>query len=420
MIDMRFRSRPLLIEPGHLDSFVQMIPSSNRYIGTRQRSEGGRWALNREHKGVAMITIEGGLYNRGPGIDSPWGYGTYEAVAAQVMEAVGDGEVHTILLDIDSPGGEATGMFGIAQLIREAREKKPVVAVINDMAASAAYGIASAATEIVVSPTSIIGSIGVVMLHIDQSKAMADAGLKPTFIFAGRHKVDGNPLEPLTRDVEASLQRDVDTFYARFLETVAAGRGSRFSAEAARATEAKTFIGQEAVNLGMADRIATFDQVLAELTNADPAAGGKSKEVKLTQTTTTPAPAAETVNKADHDAAVAKASADAAKAAQERIRSIMTHDAKGRTALAEHFAYTTDMSVEAAAAALAVAPKEAETTTTTAAAPKTPTVESRSEAQVEIGADGKPVGGKAMQSEVVDGMWANVVKRVNSAQPKRA
>lgn len=420
MIDIRFRSRPLLIEPGHMDSFVQMIPSSNRYIGSRQRSDGGRWALNREHKGVALITIEGGLYNRGPGIDSNWGYGTYEALAAQIMEAVADGEVHSILLDIESPGGEATGMFGVAQLIREARDKKPVIAVVNDMAASAAYGIASAATEIVVSPTSIIGSIGVVMLHIDQSKAMADAGLKPTFIFAGRHKVDGNPLEPLTRDVEASLQRDVDTFYQRFLETVAAGRGDRFSAEAARATEARTFIGQEAVNLGMADRIATFEQVLAELTNADPAAGGKSKEVKLTQTNSTPAPAAETVTKADHDAAVAKASADAAKAAQDRIRSIMTHEnAKGRTALAEHFAYTTDMTVEAAVAALAAAPKEAETSAT-AAAPKTPTVESRSETQVEIGADGKPVGGKAAQAEVIDGMWSGVVKRLNGAQPKRA
>src|SRR5690606_24272723 len=101
-------------------------------------------------------------------------------------------------LDISSPGGEAAGMSGVAELIRAVRQTKPVLAFVNDVAASAAYGIASATDEIVVSPTSILGSIGVVMIHADRSGELAAQGIRPTLIFAGSHKVDGNPFEPLS------------------------------------------------------------------------------------------------------------------------------------------------------------------------------------------------------------------------------
>ena len=128
----------------------------------------------------------------------------------------------------------------LADLIRSVRQTKPVTAFVNDMAASAAYGIASAANEIVVSPTSIVGSIGVVMLHADRSGELAAQGVKPTLIFAGSHKVDGNPFEPLSDAVRADLQASVDAHYRQFLDTVAAGRGRKLTADMARATEART------------------------------------------------------------------------------------------------------------------------------------------------------------------------------------
>ncbi|MDN3719438.1 S49 family peptidase [Roseibium salinum] len=101
----------------------------------------------------------------------------------------------------------------------------------------------SGATEIVTTPSAVSGSIGVVLLHADISKALSEEGVKPTLIFSGRHKVDGNPFEPLSDDVRAGLQAEVDSLYEQFLKTVAAGRGDRLTEEMARATEARTFFG---------------------------------------------------------------------------------------------------------------------------------------------------------------------------------
>src|SRR5262249_57857251 len=128
-----------------------------------------------------------------------------------------------VILDIDSPGGEATGAFGFYETLRLARGRKPIVAVVNDMAASAAYGIAAQADEIVISPSSMTGSIGVVMVHMDHSKELEKKGRTPTLIFAGDHKVDANSFEPLSPGVRADLQKEVDGIYGTFVESVAAG-----------------------------------------------------------------------------------------------------------------------------------------------------------------------------------------------------
>ena len=133
------------------------------------------------------------------------------------------------------------------------------------MAASAAYAIASAASRIYTMPTGLSGSIGVVMLHMDLSQLLADAGVKPTFIFAGAHKVDGNPYEPLPDGVRATFQAEIDAFYGLFVQAVAIGRGRRMTEQGVRETEARIFMGDDAVRIGLADEIATFDEVIATL-----------------------------------------------------------------------------------------------------------------------------------------------------------
>jgi signal peptide peptidase SppA len=244
-------------------------PEASRFMGSRLRQSGG-FALTRATKGVALITVEGTLINRGSWINSRSGLTSYEGIGAQIAEAVADPEITAIVLDIDSGGGEAGGMFKIAAAIRDAARSKRVVAVVDDMAASAAYGIASAANEIVVSPTSVIGSIGVVRLHLDRSGELAQKGIRPTMIYAGSHKVDGHPFGPLTEQVAADMQKQVATIYDRFLETVAAGRGARTTAQRARETEARVFIGADAVKAGLADRIGSLDQVITELSTKKP------------------------------------------------------------------------------------------------------------------------------------------------------
>jgi signal peptide peptidase SppA len=237
-------------------------------MGSRRRTNG--YALTRATKGVALIPVLGSLVNRGAWLDSRSGLTAYEGLDAQFKEAGSDPEIHSIVIDMDTPGGEAAGMFKLVSTIRQVGRSKRIVAVIDDMAASAGYGIASAASEIVVSPTSVVGSIGVVMIHLDRSGQLAEAGVKPTLIFAGRHKVDGHPFGPLPPEVIADKQRQIGMIYDQFTEAVAAGRGARTTVQRARETEARVFIGTDAVKAGLADRIGSLDQVLSELSTKKP------------------------------------------------------------------------------------------------------------------------------------------------------
>jgi len=350
--------------PEALTAPMTARPAANRNIG--EAVVAGRSVLYRRAGGVGIIPVVGTLTNRGLAIgEDSSGFTSYESIGVQLAAAMADPQVQAIMLDMDSPGGEATGMFSLAQSIRNARAQKPITAVVDDMAASAAYGLASSATEIVVTPTSITGSIGVVLLHLDQSKELEQKGRKPTLIFAGAHKVDGNPFGPLSETVRADLQREVYTFYARFVDQVAAGRPA-LTTDRVRGTEARVFIGSEALDRGLADRMGTFEETLARLSSAVRArhpTGGPM----MSNTPT------DTVPRAEHDQAVAAArtegEAKGRSAAIERVRAILNcAEAKDRGPMALVFALDTDMSPEVAAKALAASP---------AAAPTRPTLENR-------------------------------------------
>lgn len=332
------------------------VPDASRFVGSQRRESGSR-ALTRASGGVAIVPVLDTLVNRGAWLDSRSGMTSYEGIAAQIRDAGSDPDVRSILLDISSPGGEASGMAGLADLIRSVRQTKPVTALVNDMAASAAYGIASAANEIVISPTSMAGSIGVVMLHADRSGELAAQGVKPTLIFAGSHKVDGNPFEPLSDAVRADLQASVDAHYQQFLEVVAAGRGNRLTADMARATEARTFIGTEAIAIGLADRIASFDDVLSALAQQPRPSGRNARTGGIQMSTNDGAPAADTtgISIQERDAAVAAARQEE----RARIRAIVSsEEAKGRGAQALILATETALSVSEAEKLLAASPRE--------------------------------------------------------------
>jgi signal peptide peptidase SppA len=348
-------------------------PDASRFVGSARRADGST-SMTRTADGVALIPVLDTLVNRGAWLDSRSGLTSYEGLAAQIRAAASDPEVSSILLDISSPGGEAAGMASLADLLRQVRDTKPVTAFVNDMAASAAYGIASAASEIIISPTSIVGSIGVVMLHADRSGELAAQGVKPTLIFAGNHKVDGNPFEPLSDAVRADLQASVDAHYRQFLDTVAAGRGRKLTADMARATEARTFIGADAVRLGLADRIASFDEVLASLSQTTRPSGRAARKGGISMstedlavaaeavpaTTATPAqvprleaPASQPAIRLDEAVAAARLEERA------RIRAIVNCEAaEGRAAQALMLATETALSVAEAEKILAASPKE--------------------------------------------------------------
>lgn len=216
--------------------------------------------------GIAILPIYGTLVRRTVGLEAASGLTSYEGLAAQLDAAVADPSVAAIVLDIDSPGGESGGVFDLADRVRAAAQRKPVWALANDMAYSAAYALGSAASRFFVTRTGGVGSIGVIAMHADQSVRDAKDGVRYTTVFAGARKNDLNPHEPISDEAHAFLKSEVDRIYGLFVDTVASHRG--LTNDAVRATEAGVFFGSDAVAAGLADAVGTFDDLLAELTAA--------------------------------------------------------------------------------------------------------------------------------------------------------
>ena len=216
--------------------------------------------------GIAVIPVVGTLVKRVMGIDAASGLMSYDEIGARLDAALADPQVAGILLDMDSPGGEAGGVFELAARIRAVSQIKPVWAHANDVAYSAAYAIAAASERLTLSQTAGVGSIGVIALHVDQSVRDAKDGLNYTAIFAGGHKNDFSPHEALTPQASTALQTEVDRLYTIFTSQVAAMRG--LDRDAVRATEAGVYFGEQAVAAGLADAVMPFDQVLTEFTDA--------------------------------------------------------------------------------------------------------------------------------------------------------
>lgn len=296
--------------------------------------------------GVAVIPIQGELVNRGSWLNSISGLTSYEAISGAVQAAAADPNVTGILLDVDSPGGEAAGAMETGALIRAVSKQKPVVSFVNGFGTSAAYALAAGANRIFAAPSATLGSIGVVLVHRDRSQAMAKAGIKATLIHAGAHKVDGSDLQPLDADARARIQSYVDQTYQLFVDHVVQMRG--LEPDAVRANQGGLRIGAAAVEDGLADEVSSMDGAFAYLNR------GRMKAPLL------PTGALMTTEDSQAQANVQSAVRAAVDAERKRTSAIIgAPEAKGREALANYFAYETEMTAEAAIAAMAKAPEAA-------------------------------------------------------------
>lgn len=213
-------------------------------------------------KHCAVVSMRGlALYNPDW---QPYAFSTL-LLSRTIDQLAADPAIGTIILDCDSPGGSVTGTKEAGDSVWKARQKKRVVALISPLCASAAYWICSQATEIVSVPSGDIGSIGVYMMHLDCSKMMEDMGLKPTYIFAGDHKVDGNPYEPLKPEAREWWQRECTKIFNDFNKVVARGRGVSVVDVLANFGQGRTFMTPEALRLGLIDAIETPDRALATI-----------------------------------------------------------------------------------------------------------------------------------------------------------
>lgn len=226
--------------------------------------------------GVAVISLRGFISPRGSLLSMILGGGSggLEGFMSSLREAVGDSDIGSIVLDIDSPGGLVDLVPETAAAIREARDVKPITAVANTTAASAAYWLAAQATELAVTPSGEVGSIGVFASHEDWSKYDEELGVKTTLISAGKFKVEGNPYEELSDEAKAYMQSTVGTLYGYFTADVAAGRNVAESKVRGGYGEGRMLLAEAAVAEGMADRVATVEQVIASHVQGEGPGGG--------------------------------------------------------------------------------------------------------------------------------------------------
>ncbi|MDY0105304.1 MAG: S49 family peptidase [Giesbergeria sp.] len=390
----RLFNTPLLVHPGKLDAIiaglggrllgtpVELAPAADaagiapEMFSTRRGERGDSgYAIT---DGVAIVHASGALVHRSR-MDGASSYLLgYNELATQVEAAQADPNVHAILQVWDSPGGEVSGAFEYAERMHAQRGKKPMWAIADSMAASAAYLGGSAFEHLAVSSTGYVGSIGVVMRHVDFSRALDNDGIRVTHIFAGSHKVDGNPYEPLPKDVQADMQAEIDGLYTLFVDAVAQHRG--ISADTVRATQARVYRGAAAVSMGLADRVATTDQLISELSaqRARTYPAGPSARTTATTTgehmsgttppapagaapnaATTAAPAAAAFTQADVDQARAEGHQAGAVAERERTSAILGHASAAANMPLAVTCVQNGLSAEQAGAILAAAPKPA-------------------------------------------------------------
>jgi len=211
---------------------------------------------------IAVIPIQGPISKRRTFFSYFFGGTPLNILTEIFKEALNNNTVQGILLDIDSPGGTVAGTEAFGDLIYNSRGQKPIVAFGNGMLASAAYWIGSGADQVIVERTAQVGSIGIVMVHYDWSKEDAMMGLKRTVLTAGKYKGLGNDAEPLSDLARKTFQAELDYIYTLFVDTVARNRGVGVETVLEDMADGRIFIGQQAVDAGLADSTGSFDTAI--------------------------------------------------------------------------------------------------------------------------------------------------------------
>lgn len=231
------------------------------------------YQINTIIDGIAIIEVSGTL-TKTWGLDPYSGFTGYDGIKAKLISAYEDDSVRAIMLDIDSPGGAVAGCFDLVDLIYALREDgaKPIAAIANEQACSAAYAIMSAATPGLrfVPRTGEVGSIGVLMMHTDVQQALQQEGVKVTIFRAGKHKAEGNPYETMSTETVSRIQAELEEMRDLFINTVArnltsAGGNVDDMKKIVRETEGLTYIGTHARAIGLVDAVGSEDQLWAQL-----------------------------------------------------------------------------------------------------------------------------------------------------------
>lgn len=267
----------MLIAPSHFvaDHVVQRREVAERIAERSAAKPAAKWTVPRVNGGVMVIPLHGRLVHRGDEFSGFFGETPVSEWVDRVEAAVNDGDVAGIVLDVDSPGGEAEGIPEAAARMFALRGRKPIVAVANTLAASGAYWIGTAADKIFVTPSGGVGSVGVISYHVDESRYFSDKGMDITIFSAGKHKAEFVPFSPLTEEAKQHETSVITEIYGDFVDSVARHRGTSAADVRVNYGEGRVVQAVPAVKAGMADGVRTLRDVV--LTMAGTVASGKRK-----------------------------------------------------------------------------------------------------------------------------------------------
>lgn len=253
----RFSGSPMAMEPAALETMMARIAAQPSAIWD-DLFEPSKRSETFVPPGVGLISIHGPLMHRSLAesdgfLGRIFASRFYSTIWRSIEQALNDDAIERVVLDIDSPGGEVSGLFELVDAIYAARGRKPITALVDEQATSAAYAIASAADRVIIPRSGTAGSIGVLAVHVDESKLNERIGLDFTYITSGARKADGNPDQPLSARARKDLQGEVDRLAELLFETIARNRSLDVSA--IRGQEAGVFHGPQAVEAGLADEM---------------------------------------------------------------------------------------------------------------------------------------------------------------------
>lgn len=364
-----FRLTEKLVNTPHLMT-QSTLDNSMQYLTMRNESQ---VQVELAVDGGSKKNVKQLSYNPDTGIgllsvDGPLTYIEYEGLCGEhptsyqrlqsEFEAMADAGAKTIILDIDSPGGEAYGCFETANALRSRADAEGIhlIAYVDGLAASAAYGLAVAAHEIIANPFAEVGSIGVVVQLANKNAAERKIGIERSYVYAGESKIPFDSDGKFTEGFLADIQEKVDSLYLSFISHVAEMRN--LSQESVKDTKAKVFLAPKAVELGLVDQTMTREEFFTYLSEVVESGDNMSLKAKLFKSNTT-MESTEDMAKLEEIQATLEAAIAEKDGVSAQLAALQTEFATAQTALTAALAELSEFKAKAEAAELAA--KEAAT-----------------------------------------------------------
>lgn len=310
--------------------------------------------------GTALIPLRGVLGQRMNLMSNMSGGTSTEMFAADVRSAAADPAVQSIIVLADTPGGTVAGTQAAASAVRAVRGVKPIATLVQGVMASAGVWIGSASDLVVLdSKTSQIGSIGVVATHVDVSQREKEMGIKTTEIVAGKYKRAASQYGPLTETGQAMMQAQVDYLYSLFVADIAANRETTEADVLQRMADGRMFIGQQAIDAGLADQITSLEELISQLASASTSGRTQFPAASSMDSHQTPSQLAAEWS-AQNPEAAAVLRAEGAVSERDRIAAVRAQSLPGHEALIERFAADGHTTGPEAAVAVLAAERQAQ------------------------------------------------------------